>query len=151
MKILLVAASIFVTLALGGCQATHNLQSEDALVARQLMTKYCVVGRLRQGNPTKSTFVREGIVNKDTAGPSLQYKHKMFADDITIFSIKDFRDGWVVVDAKSQRARDNFYFNRSTGQFTCSQKEWWAKGGKALKEVRFKTAPNIIPRTKRIP
>ena len=38
--------------------------------------------------------------------------------------IKDLGGMWVEIDASSNKARDNFYFNRTSGEAVCSFDEW---------------------------
>jgi len=144
MKAYPVALAILGTLVLGGCQTTQNLQSADAQLARQLMSEHCVVGQMHVGISSRSIPTREGVVSKRTDGILLNYKHKLYVEDIYVYSVREGQYGWLIVDASSQRARDNFYFKRDTGEFACSQHEWHAAGGN-LKKTKFESAPQIAP------
>lgn len=145
MKAFPVSLCVLSALMLGGCQTTQSLQTEQAQLARALMAEHCVVGRMRTGGPRITIYVREGVVSRRAEAIELHYRNKMRADRITVHSIKDLQNEWAVVDASSQRVRENFYFNRSTGAFACSQSEWKAIGGGNLNNRSFKTAPSIAP------
>lgn len=120
--------------ALGGCAATTSggLHSADADTARHLMAEHCVVGRTLQGIPATPIYMREGVDSLRSGIEQLNYKHPVDPDRVTVYGIRDGRDGWVVVDASSQRVRDNFYFHRQTGAVICSEDEWRAAGGGLL-------------------
>lgn len=124
--------------ALGGCAATTagGLHSEDAETARRLMAEHCVVGRTLQGLPATPIHMREGVDSLRSGIVQLNYKHPVDPNLVTVYSIREVRDGWVVVDASSQRVRDNFYFNRKTRAVICSEDEWRAAGGQLL-QLRF--------------
>ena len=68
--------------------------------------------------------MREGVVSNRNDALSLNQRQKVRRDEITIYSIEDLLDGWVVVDASGQGVRDNLYFNRQTAEFVCSTDEW---------------------------
>lgn len=135
--------------ALGGCAATtaggpkpeQSVQFvQDAQVARRLMADHCIVGRVIQGWPRIPVYLRQGVVNLRTDATYLIYRHRLVANEITVYSVRDLPDGWVAVDASTRQVRENFYFNRKSGAFACSENEWYAGGGSG-KTSPFERAP----------
>ena len=124
MKSVIGSLSVLGALMVSGCQTTQGLQTPDSDLARRILANHCVVGLKTMGTNTISAVVREGAVSKHNDAKVLHHVHKVQADQVFIYSVKDLSDGWVVVDATTQRVRDNFYFNRGTGEFACSTSEW---------------------------
>lgn len=151
MKAIPIRLAICACAALGGCATASDYNAEDAATARRLMEEHCLVGRARTGNnPTTTLYKREGVVNKRANGFILVHKQAMHAGNITVYSVKTLKENWVAVDASSQRVRDNFYFNRKTGEFACSTDEWWDNGGTAFETRDFEASPLVNPSIGRV-
>jgi len=124
MKSVIVSLSVLCAIVVSGCQTTQDLQTPDSELARRILANHCVVGLKTMGTNTTNAAFREGAVSKHNDAKVLSHVHKVKADQVFIYSVKDLIEGWVVVDATTQRVRDNFYFNRETGEFACSTNEW---------------------------
>jgi len=124
MKSAIISLSVLCVMALGGCQTAQGLQTPDSDLARRILANHCVVGLKPMGANTTSSAFREGAVSKHNDAKVLSHVHKVKAEQVFIYSVKDLVDGWVVIDATTQGVRDNFYFNRKTGEFACSTGEW---------------------------
>lgn len=143
MKSIVVSLGVLCVLAVSGCQTVQGLQTQDAALARDILVKHCVVGLMHMGTQSRRQEVREGAHSKRNDGQLLSFRHKIRADEVSIYSVKDLRDGWVAVDASSQGARDNMYFNRETAEFACSTSEWrYARSDSMVRA--FEVTPLIL-------
>jgi len=143
MKSVIVSLCVLCAMVVSGCETTGNLQTSDADLARRILAKHCIVGLKHMGSNATRAPVREGVISKHNDGAVVRFKHKLKVDRITVYSVKDLIEGWVVVDASSQRVRDNMYFNRETGEFVCSTNEWRYGGGGPM-ERTFEVTPLIL-------
>jgi len=123
MKSVIVSLSVLAAMALGGCQTTQGLQTPDSELARRILANHCVVGIMSMGREMPIP-VREGVVSKRGDGMELSFKHKHRVDEIFVYDVEGLPADWVVVEASSQRVRENLYFNRATGEFACTSDEW---------------------------
>ena len=116
MKSITISLAVLCTVALSGCASDQGLHSTDAELARNILANHCVVGLMHMGTQSLRKPVREGVLSKRNNGLFLSHRQKVRADQVYIYGVKDLLDGWVVVDASSQRARENLYFNRETAE-----------------------------------
>jgi len=141
MKSAIVSLSVLCAMALGGCQTAQGLQTPDSDLARRILANHCVVGLMPMGIQ-KPIPVREGVVSKRGDGMGLSFKHKLRVDEIFVYDAKDLPEDWVVVEASSQRVRENLYFNRTTGEFACTSDEWRSVRGNPMVRA-FEVTPLI--------
>lgn len=133
-------------MVLSGCQTTSGLQTPDADLARQVMAKHCMVGDISLGVNGKQR-VRVGKVAKRSDALAVNHKHRIQPEFTTVYSIEERKEGWMVVDASTKGARDNFYFNYDTGEFACSTDEWRAASNWRITGMKFETDFMISPKS----
>lgn len=124
MKLSHVSLTALVAVILTGCAQDRDLQSKDADLAKQIMAENCEVGYYVLNNGTPPVYTRQGVERKYMYLPALRYTRKMKINPIVVYSIKELGDGWVEVDASGSGSRENFYFNRDTGEFACIIEDW---------------------------
>jgi len=142
MRLTVMSLGILGALMVSGCASYENLHTDDADLARRILAQHCVVGQVTQGWTSKKIPAREGVVSKRNDGIFVYFKHKIQADRVVVYSIKDLYDGWVAVDASTHRVRDNLYFNRKSGEFACTTSEWRHVGTDPMARI-FETTPLI--------
>lgn len=126
MKVLPIALLAVSTVVLGsGCVTTSTtVDSQQAQRARELIAEHCDLGRVRKGNPAFFHYVRVAKGATQFRSLTVTHSHPIDGDEATIYSTKTLSGGWVEADISTGKARDNFYYNTTSGDVICSYEDW---------------------------
>lgn len=149
MKISFVFACAICTTALSGCALPHDLKTDDAVLVRQVVAEHCEIGELHTSDRSSSgrnagtevRYIRQGKISKRVNVTPFHYTSTIKIDRIFVHSIKDLSGGWSVADSSYEGQRENLYFNRTSGEFTCSTDEW--RTVNADRDDTFEVSPLI--------
>ena len=135
-------------LSVAGCQMGMGLGkiTPDAELARQILTQSCEIGEWHSGGgPSTNSvlYIRHGKVNKRSDLILFHFTTSIKPERVYIHSLKNLKEGWIEADASFEGNRENLYFNKQSGEFTCSTDEWRAVH--AVPESRtFEVSPLIM-------
>jgi len=149
MKISSVFACAVCAIGLAGCALPQDLKTDDAALVRQVVAEHCEIGELHTSDRsstgrnagTEVSYIRQGKISKRVNVMPLHHTNTIKIDRIFVHSIKKLTGGWAVADASYEGQRENLYFNRTSGEFTCSTDEWRAV--RADRDDTFEVSPLI--------
>lgn len=146
-----VVACTVVGLSVTGCQLGmgQGLMTSDAELARQILAQSCQIGEWHSGGGPSNNYVqyiRHGKISKLSDARIFNFTISIRAERVYVHRLDDLDGGWVKVDASYNGNRDNLYFNKNSGAFTCSTDEWRAVH--AVPQNRhFEISPLIVSAT----
>ena len=154
MKISSAFAYVICAIGLSACALPQSIQTDDAALARQVIAEHCEIAEWHTSDQssngrnagTEVVYIRLGKVSKRSNFMQFLYTHKIKIDRIFVHNMKALPGGWLVADASYEGQRENLYFNRTSGEFTCSTDEWRAVRADSG-ESRFEVSPLIISAT----
>lgn len=141
-------------LSVAGCQlgVGKGQMTPDAELARQILAQSCQIGEWHSGGGRSNNsvlYVTHGKINKRSDSLMFHFTIPIRADRVYVHSIKALDEdggGWLEADASYEGHRENLYFNKSSGAFTCSTDEWRAVH--AVPQSRhFEVSPLIVSET----